>query len=44
MFRLFCHIYLYQGIATSSMGLQPTENVANLLDLKEFEASGTSKD
>ena len=40
MFPLFCHIYLYQGSATGSLGLQPAENVANPRDFKVFEAFG----
>ena len=42
MVPLFCHIYLYWGIAASSLALQPAENVANLWDFKAFEASGTA--
>ena len=30
-------IYLYQGIATSTLGLKPAGNVANLSDFKAFE-------
>ena len=40
----FYHIYVYQGVATGSLGLQPAEIVANLWDFKAFGASGDSKD
>ena len=38
-----CHIYLYQGIATGSMGLETAEKVANLWDFKAYETSGASE-